>query len=141
MDIEIGLIDSTLPIPEKKTGGAAGIDLYAREDVTIPTKSIALIPLNVIIKTPPGYVTLLLTRSSTHKKGLMAANSVGIIDPDYSGPTDELQLLAYNFTDHDTTVQKLERIAQIIIVPTVSVNLHVSQITGDSRGGFGTTGF
>ncbi len=68
--------------------------------------------LNVTIETPADHFLMIAARSSTHKKGLMMANGVGIIDPDYSGNEDEVKVAYYNFTDAAVIIEKGERIAQ-----------------------------
>lgn len=141
MTIKIKRFDTTLPLPEYKTQGAAGLDLTARENVTVPAKAIARIPLNIAVEVPPGYWSLVAPRSSTHKLGLSSANAIGIIDSDYCGDNDEYQFLAYNFTDNPVTVEKGTRIAQMVILPAPQVTIEEAEHLGNAdRGGFGTTG-
>lgn len=141
MQIKIKRLDKTLPLPEYKTSGAAAFDLSARLSTTIEAKSIGYIPLNVVIATPPGFVLKIFARSGTHKRGLMKANSVGIIDPDFSGPDDEVKAVYYNFTDEPVTITKWERIAQGLIQKVESVEWEeVPEMEAPTRGAFGTTG-
>lgn len=133
--------DKDLPLPEYKTKGAAGFDLSAREGVTIAPKHVALVPLNVAIEPPEGYFVILAARSSLHKKGLMPANGIGIIDADYAGNEDEYKEALYNFSDRDAVIEKGERIAQGVFVPMLQAEFtEVDDIGNMSRGGFGTTG-
>ena len=85
---------------------------------------------------------LLFARSSLPlKKGLIVANSVGVIDQDYCGENDEIGLQVINFTKKNVIVDKGERIAQGLIVPIEAVTMkEVKKMTSKSRGGFGSTG-
>ncbi|MDB5188180.1 MAG: deoxyuridine 5-triphosphate nucleotidohydrolase, dUTP pyrophosphatase [Candidatus Kaiserbacteria bacterium] len=141
MKLQIRRLDKTLPLPEYKTEGAAGIDLYVREKTQIPARSIAVVPLNVSIKPPTEHFVLLAPRSSLHKRGLMFANSVGIMDEDYCGDDDEYRAILYNFTDSDVLVARGDRIAQAVILPREKVAIEeVESMESVSRGGIGSTG-
>jgi dUTP pyrophosphatase len=71
----------------------------------------------------------------------MIANGVGVIDPDYSGPTDEVLIQVLNITGSDVQVRRGDRLAQGIVLPAPRVTWdEVAEIRGDSRGGFGATG-
>ncbi len=141
MNVHIKRIDSTLPLPEYKTPGAAGFDLSAREAQVVPSRTIAYIPLNVAIEPPLGYFVLLAARSSLHKRGLMSANGIGIVDRDYSGNTDEYTAVLYNYTDKDVVVEKGDRLMQGVFVPHVRGEWEeVEDMGNKNRGGFGTTG-
>jgi dUTP pyrophosphatase len=142
MQIRIKRIDTSLPLPQYHTGGSAGFDLYSREDASIPAKSLALLPANLIICTPPGYVLILAARSSlAKKKGLQLANGIGVIDSDYCGAEDEIKLLLYNFTDAEVKVEKGERLAQGMFIKVEQGQWEeVNEINNQTRGGFGSTG-
>lgn len=141
MYIRIKRIDKELPLPEYKTPGAAAFDLSARTTTTIAAKSTGYIPLNVCIEPPVGHFAQLVPRSSLHKRGLMPANGFGVIDADYSGNDDEYKAALYNFTDEAVTIERGERIMQIVIAPYERVDFtEVDDMGNDSRGGFGTTG-
>jgi len=142
MIIDIKRIDPSLPLPRHETPGSVAFDLFARESATIAPGEIGLVPANVIVCTPPGYLLLLAARSSLpRKKGLMLANSVGIIDQDYCGPEDELKIQLWNFTKHPATVERGERIGQGMFVRIERAEWNeVETITGPSRGGIGSTG-
>ena len=141
MHTPIRRFDKELPLPEYKTAGAAGFDLAARERVVVPPHEVALVPLNVAIEPPKGYFVLLAARSSLHKKGLMPANGVGIIDADYSGNEDEYKIVLFNFSNNEAVVERGERIAQGVFVPVAQGLWHeVDDMGNKSRGGFGTTG-
>lgn len=142
MQIKIKRLDKELPLPTYQTAGSAGFDIYARENIVITSKAIALVPSNLIIATPPGYMLVVASRSSTPKrKGLMVANGIGIVDSDYSGPEDEIKILVYNFTENEVVVEKGERIAQGLFVKVEQGQWEeVEEMESPTRGGFGSTG-
>ena len=141
MKIRIKRFDKDLPLPKRQTEGAAAFDLTAREAVTIAPGAIGYVPLNVAIETPADHFLLVAARSGTHKRGLMMANGVGIIDPDFSGDDDEIRGVYYNFTHEAVVVEKGERIAQGTFVPITHADWEeADEMPSKSRGGFGTTG-
>lgn len=135
-------IDKSLPVPEYKTDGSVGLDLYAREGVTFAPRSFGLVPCNVVVKTPKGFMLGLFSRSSTaFKKGLIPANGVGVIDQDYCGEEDEIKAPFFNSSDVSVIVDKGERVSQLIFIRIDKVSLkQVDNIGSSSRGGFGSTG-
>lgn len=141
MKVKIKRVDKSLPLPKYETEGSVGFDLLCRESAEIAPHSIVLIPANVIVETPPGYMLMICMRSSTPRKfGLMMAQGLGIIDNDYCGEEDELKIQVYNFTDEPVTIEKGSRIAQAIFVRVETAEWNeVEQITAPSRGGFGST--
>lgn len=141
MQIKIKRIDKTLPLPKYETAGSVGFDLICRASAEIPPQSIVLIPANVIVETPPGYMLMVCLRSSTPRKlGLMMPQGVGIVDNDYCGEEDELKIQVYNFTDEVVNVERGSRIAQGIFVRVGTAEWNeVEQMTAASRGGFGST--
>ena len=141
MQIRIKRFDKELPLPRYMTAGAAAFDLVARTTVAIPARTTGYIPLNVALEVPDGHTLLIAPRSSTHKKGLIMANSVGIIDPDFRGNGDELHAAYYNPTDQEIAVERGERIAQGLIKKVErAVWEEVDAFEHPTRGGFGTTG-
>jgi len=141
MKVRIKKFDKGLPLPEHKTLGAAAFDLSAREGVVIKPHEVGYIPLNVVIETPPGYLLLLAARSSMHKKGLMPAHGIGIIDPDFSGDADECKAPYLNFTDMPVTIEKGDRVAQGTFIKIERPEWEeVNELKNKTRGGFGTTG-
>lgn len=142
MNVSIKRIDTSLELPKYQTGGSVGFDFLARIETIIASKSLARVPANVIIQIPSGYSLLIFARSSlAFKKGLMLANSVGVVDQDFCGPEDEIQIALYNFTDTPVTIQKGDRLAQGLFVPIgVAHFQEVQLIEKPSRGGFGSTG-
>ena len=142
MQVKIKRIDTSLPLPQYQTNGAVAFDLYSREDLVIKPKTVALIPTNLIIKVPTGYMLTVVTRSSTpKKKGLLVPHGIGIIDQDYHGEKDEIMLQVYNFTDQAVSIIKGERIGQAAFVRVDQAEWEeVSEMKENSRGGFGSTG-
>lgn len=139
--VNIKRFDKQIPLPAYKTPGAAGMDIYTREDTTIEAKSIGYIPLNIALEIPQGCWAMIAPRSSTHKQGLMMANSIGIGDADFNGNNDEYVMIAYNFTDSDVVVEKGSRIAQLMVMDYVRVELNeVDALQNKDRGGLGSTG-
>ena len=141
MKVNIKRIDKTLPLPKYETAGSVGFDLICRESAQIAPQSIVLIPANVIVETPPGYMLMICLRSSTPRKlGLMMAQGVGIVDNDYCGEEDELKIQVYNFTDEIVNVERGSRIAQGVFVRVNTPEWNeVEQMSAASRGGFGST--
>ncbi|HSX58052.1 MAG TPA: hypothetical protein VLE47_02145 [Candidatus Saccharimonadales bacterium] len=116
MEIKVKRFDKTLPLPDYEKG-AACFDLPCRESTTIQPKEIKLIPLNVSVQIPEGFALLVFARSSTPwKKGLLVANSVGIVDPFYRGDKDEVLIELLNFSDKEVQIEKGELLAQGMIV-------------------------
>jgi dUTP pyrophosphatase len=141
LKVAIKRVDPTLPLPLYATAGSVGFDLYCREDTEVMPRQLARIPANIIVCTPPGYMLLITMRSSTaRRKGLLIPNGVGVIDQDYCGEGDELQVSVYNFKDEAVFVRYGERIAQGIFVPIMRVAWQEVAEMGQARGGFGSTG-
>ena len=141
MNIKIKRFDKTLPLPEYKTAGAAGFDLAASETMTIAPHEVAYVPLNVAVETPPDHFLLIAARGSTHKRGLMLANGVGIGDADFCGDDDQYLAALLNFTDQPVKVERGDRIAQGIFIPfTRGTWIEVDAMPHKTRGGFGSTG-
>lgn len=142
MKVQIKCVDKELALPVYETSGAVGFDFLSREEVTIESHEIAIIPGNVVVAIPDGYMLMVTVRSSTpRKKGLMIANAPGIIDQDYCGPEDEVGVQVYNFTDQPVTVHRGDRIAQGIFVRVDQAEFEeVDEMSSQTRGGFGSTG-
>jgi dUTP pyrophosphatase len=141
MNIKIKRFDKELSLPKHHTSRAAAFDLYVRETITIPARGIAYVPLNNAVATPDGHFLLLAARSGLHKRGLMLANGVGIIDPDFAGDNDELKGVLYNFTDKDVVVEKGDRLIQGAFIKIADWSWEeVEAMPHQDRGAFGTTG-
>lgn len=119
----------------------AMFDLAASEDVKLREGEVKVIPLGIRMKLPDGYFGLVVPRSSTCLKyGIMMANSVGIIEPDYCGPNDVWGFVAY--ATRGTKIPKGTRIAQFMPVPMFGdLDFDVVDSMPDpDRGGYGSTG-
>jgi dUTP pyrophosphatase len=139
MKLKIKRIDKSLPLPEYQTAGAVAFDLYSRTDFTVPPKSIELVPTNIIVEIPSGYLLMVKDRSSTmRKRGLLIP--VGFIDMDYSGPEDEIFLQTYNYTDSPVTLKKGERFGQAALIKIGLAEWEeTDNLNAKTRGGFGST--
>lgn len=128
---------------EKLTKLSVGdwIDLRAAEDVDMEAGEFRLIPLGVGMKLPEGYEAHVAPRSSTFKNfGIIATNSIGIIDNSYCGEEDQWKLPAYAL--REAHIKKNDRICQFRIVqrqPKLEFE-QVEHLDAVSRGGFGSTG-
>ncbi len=142
MFVEIKRVDQALPLPRHETAGAVAFDLIARETKTIAADEIVLVPVNVIVATPPGYMLMIAARSSlARKKNLILPNSIGVIDQDYCGPEDELLVQLWNIGRAPVAVERGERIAQAMFVKIERAEwTEVEAMKAPSRGSFGTTG-
>lgn len=139
--IDFKKYDQLLPSPSKGTAESAGIDLYVRSTTVVDPNTPTLVPLNVAVQIPKGYFGMLVARSSLAKRfGVMLTNGVGIIDSDYCGNDDEIMASLISLTDLPVTIERGERIAQLIIIPFEKVQLNeVEVLTDANRGGFGST--
>lgn len=141
MKIRIKLFDKELPAPEYKSERAAALDLYARSTVTIQPGEVGMVPLNIALELPKNHWVLMAARSSLHKKGLMMANGIGVGDEDYCGDNDEYRAALLNYTKQAVTVERGERIVQMIVMQREPIELElVEKLEGKDRGGFGSTG-
>jgi dUTP pyrophosphatase len=142
MRLKIKRLDPTIALPSYGTDEAAGFDLAAAADVTIGPGQIALVRTGLVIEVPTGHFLAIFARSSTPlKRGLAVANGVGVIDPDYSGPNDEVMIQVLNFTKADVLVRRGDRLAQAVVLPAPRVSWNeVEEIRQVTRGGFGATG-
>ena len=144
--IDLKVLDARVAehLPAYATPGSAGLDLRACLDAPIVLEpgQAALIPTGLAIHIgDPGLAAMLLPRSGLgHKHGIVLGNLVGLIDSDYQGP---LMVSCWNRGREPFTVQPLERIAQMVIVPVVQAAFRrVESFDASERGsgGFGSTG-
>jgi dUTP pyrophosphatase len=140
--VRIHRLSPSASLPRYESEGAAAFDLAASEETTIAPGQVGLVPTGLVIEVPEGFFLGIFARSSTPmKRGLMVANGVGVVDPDYCGPRDEVKIAVVNFTAQPVTVRAGDRIAQGILLPSSRVTWDESgTVTGGSRGGFGSTG-
>jgi dUTP pyrophosphatase len=144
--IDLRILDARVAssLPAYATAGSAGLDLRACIDAPLVLEpgQAELIPTGLAMHIgDPGLAAMLLPRSGLgHKHGLVLGNLVGLIDSDYQGP---LMVSCWNRGRVAYTVQPLERIAQMVIVPVVQARWRVVEQFGASErgsGGFGSTG-
>ena len=150
--VRIRRIHPNAVLPKYETKGAAAFDLAACEVVRIAPGEVKLVPTGLVIEVPPGMFLGVFARSSTPlRRGLMVANGVGVVDPDYCGPDDQVKVAVLNFTARSIDVSAGDRLAQGILLPSVRVTWEdvtredvtreeTSAGKTESRGGFGTTG-
>ncbi len=141
MKVRIKRIDNNLPLPIYETAGSVGFDIAAREDISVAPKEIGMVPSNLIVEVPKGYMLVVASRSSTPgKKGLTPPHGFGIIDHDYCGPEDEIKVLVYNSTDKPVEIGSGDKIAQGVFVRIDKFEWEeIDEISSKSRGGFGST--
>src|SRR6188472_869185 len=140
--MRISRLTDAARLPSYETAGAAGFDLAASVETTIPAGAVALVPTGLVIEVPRGHFLGIFARSSTPlKRGLMVANGVGVVDSDYCGPTDEIKIQVLNVTDAPVKVAKGDRLAQGIVLPCPVIEWdETDEMTVPTRGGFGSTG-
>ncbi len=131
-------------LPTYATPGSAGLDLRAALDspLTLQPGATALIPTGLAIHlADPGYCAMILPRSGLgHKHGIVLGNLVGLIDSDYQG---QLMVSTWNRGQSEFTLQPMDRLAQMVIVPVMQASFQVVDDFADSArgsGGFGSTG-
>jgi dUTP pyrophosphatase len=145
-DIKLRVLDPRLAaqLPAYGTPGSAGLDLRAAIEAPLVLEpgSAHFIPTGIAIHiADPGLAGLVLPRSGLgHKHGIVLGNLVGLIDSDYQGP---LTMSVWNRSAQAYTVQPLERLAQLVIVPVVQARFTVVpsfEASHRGEGGFGSTG-
>ena len=130
-------------VPEYKTSGAAGADIYAlvEEPVVIPAGKYAMVPTGLFFEIPEGYEVQVRPRSGlAAKNGVTVLNTPGTIDSDYRG---EIKVMLINLGDKDFTVNTGDRIAQMVIAPVTQASFEITDslsATERGAGGFGSTG-
>ncbi len=144
-EIAKGYEDKGINLPIRKTANSAGYDIEAAEDTIIPSFKLGQKP--TLVKTglkaycEPDEFFMLCNRSSNPgKRGLVMANSVGIIDSDYYENEDNdghFMFAFYNFFDHDIEIKKGDVIGQAIFMKYLKVD--GDNATGTRKGGFGST--
>ena len=144
--LDVKILDPRLKdkLPHYATSGAAGLDLRACIDQPVELKPGAteLVPSGIAIHlTDPGLAAIVLPRSGLgHKHGIVLGNLVGLIDSDYQG---QIFVSLWNRGGSAFTLNPMERIAQLVVVPVLQVRLNVVEDFAQSErgaGGFGSTG-
>ena len=147
MKLDVKVMDERLRdmLPNYATPGSAGLDLRACLDqaLTLQANAWQLVPTGMAIHlNDPNYAALILPRSGLgHKHGIVLGNLVGLIDSDYQG---QLMVSAWNRSDVAFTIEPMERIAQLVIVPVVQAQFNLVDdfdvATERGAGGYGSTG-
>ena len=147
MKLDVKILDARLreAMPAYATAGSAGLDLRAcvDEPLTLAPNAWQLVPTGMAMHLKdPAYAALILPRSGLgHKHGIVLGNLVGLIDSDYQG---QLMVSAWNRSEVAFTIEPMERIAQLVIVPVVQAQFHVvdefTQASERGEGGYGSTG-
>ena len=146
--LQIKILDARvgrdIPLPAYATAGSAGLDLRAclESPLTLGPGRAELIPTGLAIHLEdPGLTAVILPRSGLgHRHGIVLGNLVGLIDSDYQG---ELKVSCWNRGNEPFTITPGERIAQLVVVPVVQVELQIVERFADSErgvGGFGHSG-
>jgi dUTP pyrophosphatase len=144
--IDIKILDRRMKelLPAYATPGSAGLDLRACIDapLTLEPGATVLVPTGLAIHVAdPGYAAMILPRSGMgHKNGIVLGNLVGLIDSDYQG---QLMVSTWNRSQAAFTLQPMDRLAQLIVVPVLQVGFNVVEEFDSSErgaGGFGSTG-
>ena len=146
MNIDVKILDPRMAeqLPAYATPGSAGLDLRAclTEPLTLAPNAWQLVPTGIALwLKDPGYAAMILPRSGLgHKHGIVLGNLVGLIDSDYQG---QLMVSAWNRSSQAYTVQPMERIAQLVVVPVVQARFNIVQdfeASARGAGGYGSTG-
>ena len=147
MKIDVKIMDTRMAdqLPAYATQGSAGLDLRACLDapLTLAPNGWQLVPTGIAVYLKDlGYAAMLLPRSGLgHKHGIVLGNLVGLIDSDYQG---QLMVSCWNRSDVAFTIEPMERIAQMVIVPVVQAQFNVvtefEAPSARGEGGYGSTG-
>jgi dUTP pyrophosphatase len=146
MQIDVKVIDPRMTdqLPAYATPGSAGLDLRAclETPLTLQANAWQLVPTGIAIYLKdPNFAAIILPRSGLgHKHGIVLGNLVGLIDSDYQG---QLMVSAWNRSDVPFTIEPMERIAQLVIVPVVQAQFNVVTefpVSVRGEGGYGSTG-
>jgi dUTP pyrophosphatase len=146
MQLDVKILDPRLrdSLPAYATEGSAGLDLRAclEAPLTLVPGDTQLIPTGIAIHIgDPGYAAMILPRSGLgHKHGIVLGNLVGLIDSDYQG---QLMVSTWNRGQSAFTIEPLERIAQLVVVPVARARLNIVDdfvASARGQGGFGSTG-
>ena len=143
MRVNIKKLTDTAILPERGSAYAAGYDLFAdiKEDVVIKPHETFLVPTGLAMEIPEGYWGGIFARSGlASKEGLRPANCVGVVDADYRG---EVKVALHNDSEVARTIVVGQKVAQMVIVPFLSVEFNLVDELSDTvrgAGGFGSTG-
>jgi dUTP pyrophosphatase len=142
VEVDVVRIDPDLPLPEYARHGDAGLDLVAREVVTIAAGEWATVPTGIAIELAEGWAGFVLPRSGlAARHGITCLNTPGLID---SGYRDEVRVVLVNHSRSDYTVNRGDRVAQLVVLPVPRIEWRVVDALSASErgtGGFGHSGY
>ena len=143
MKIKVKKLDECAVLPTRGSVQAAGYDLYAKSEseTVIPAHQTVMVGTGLAMEIPEGYFGAIFARSGlASKQGLRPANCVGVVDSDYRG---EFMIALHNDAEEDRVIVGKERIAQMVVMPYLSVEFDEVEELGETErgeGGFGSTG-
>lgn len=129
-----------IPLPLYQTLGAAGMDLYAAENLMVGKGETAMVSTGLFVEIPEGYEIQIRSRSGMASKGIFVTNSPGTIDSDYRG---EIKVLLTNSSAFDFPIWRGDRIAQALLAEVIKIHWEVVDELSDTirgDGGYGSTG-
>lgn len=139
--VRIEQTDKTLPLPEYKTKGSVGCDLYAAHNEAVKSGEFKMIRTGIKIALPHGYEAQIRPRSGlAAKHGISIVNTPGTVDADYRG---EISVILINFGKEEFRISKGDRIAQLIVNKIETAEWELTpqlEKSGRGEGGFGSTG-
>lgn len=144
--VDLKILDARMheQLPDYATPGSAGLDLRAciDEPITIAPNQTSMLPTGIAIHLDNTYyAAMILPRSGLgHKHGIVLGNLVGLIDSDYQG---QLMVSCWNRSESAFTINPMDRIAQLVIVPVMQAEFHIVddfEASDRGEGGFGSTG-
>ena len=134
-------LDRELPVPRRSHPGDAGVDLYARVDVTLEPGERSLVPTGIAVAIPDGHAGFVVPRSGLAiRHGVGVVNGPGLVDAGYRG---EVKVILVNHGQDRVRLARGDRIAQLVVVPVLMAEFVEVESLPDSKrgsGGFGSTG-
>jgi dUTP pyrophosphatase len=141
MKIPLQRLDEGLPVPAHAHVGDGGVDLHAREAVRLAPGDRAVVATGIALAIPGGYAGLVTPRSGlAARHGISVVNGPGLVDAGYRG---EISVILVNLSNEAFTIERGDRIAQLVVVPVVVQEFVVVddlEATTRGSGGFGSTG-
>jgi dUTP pyrophosphatase len=137
MILKVKKLEKDAKLPERRRDGDAGLDLYCIEDFEIKPNEIKIIRTGIAIEIPKGYFGMIKDRSGLASKGLHVL--AGIVDENYRG---EIKVVLINLGKEKLKFEKYSRIAQLLIIPYLKVEIKEDELSQTERGenGFGSSG-
>ena len=141
MEIPLLKLDVDLPTPSHSHPGDGGADLYSRIDLVLGPGERQMVPTGIAVAVPDGFAGLVVPRSGlAARHGIGVVNGPGLLDAGYRG---EINVILVNHGSESFTINRGDRIAQLVVVPVVVQEfLEVDELPPSPRGdgGFGSTG-